>query len=107
MENLKDLLKNGVFGILDSGEKFVVVDDHLVYQHGGCGRIDNMSDKLVFWFSGRKVQKLYKIRRFDSIDTCNEKDIIFDRDKIAVEMTIQEIEAKLGIKNLKIIKEDK
>lgn len=108
MKNLKGLLKNGVFGALDTGEKFVVVGDNIVYQGGGWDCVSSLDDALIFRGRERKVEMLVTTCCFNCIDSTSALRILFDRSEFeCVEMTVAEIEAKLGIKNLKIIKEDK
>lgn len=102
--NLKSLLKNGVFGILSDGSKFVVVNDFMVYEDGMFDDIDNLNDDLSFEFD--KIMKLkVGCKCFNSV---NKPDIvgdtiIYSRDTFPVEMTVEEIKKKLGITNLKIV----
>lgn len=111
MNDLRCLLKNGVFGKMDNGDRFVVVDDVIVYQDGGWDMVSNIKSDLSYNFY--KINYLIKGHYFNYIDAVLKDpkgtDIIYDRSgrygvtKTTVEMTIEEIEEKLGITNLKII----
>lgn len=111
MKDLRYLLENGVFGRMNNGDKFVVVNDKILYQKGGWDRVSDCKYDLSYtWY---KIDYLIEGYSFDSIDTyigeSKEINIIYDRSgkygvtKTTVEMTIEEIEEKLGITNLKII----
>jgi hypothetical protein len=111
MKDKRELLKTGVFGVTDEGEKFVVAGDTLVYQDGSFDELFSLDKDLCF-ISGRKIEKLVKCKGYGAlqgtIDGSTSRPIIYDREKeTPIEMTIAEIEAKLGIKNLKIVKEGK
>ena len=101
----RDDLRTGMFGITSNGLKFVVVDDYLVYEHGEYD-YKNMS------FHSYKVEKVFdNCRSFNQLHRIlsgvyKSYDLVYDCNA-SVEMTISEIEQKLGIKNLKIIGEDK
>lgn len=104
-------LKTGMFGVTTNGCKFVVVNDYLVYEDGDYDKITIMRDDLSFnnFYS---VEKLFSgCRSFSDLAFClngycgSQETLVYDRNE-EHEMTISEIEAKLDIKNLKIIKED-
>lgn len=95
----KDNLKTGTFGEMSDGSVFVVVNDTLVYEKGGYDSIRRLDDDLSYFCN--RIMKVsdnaISFNTFRSFDTP----LIYDRNAI-VEMTIEEIEKKLGIKNLKI-----
>ena len=104
---LKDLLKNGVFGVMSNGSKFVVVNDHIVYQHGTYESVKAFADE-------KKRSPYYIKALYDDISSFGGLSLAMDNvvsNKIIysisepVEMTISEIKKKLGIKNLKIVEE--
>ena len=107
MFDLKKLLKNGVFGIMTDGKEFVVVNDRLIYKNGGYDRIEDIDDTLQFGMNTYGVDKLFNALSFDNLEVCINlhQNVLYDsRDYKVVEMTVAEIEAKLGIKNLRIKK---
>jgi len=103
-------LRTGMFGIVEDGrglEKFfVVVNDKLVYQHGGHDNIPCLKDDLDYGVY--RITKIFNklVYSFDlaKIYKCDQGYIFWERDN-SIEMTVAEIEQKLGIKNLKIVKE--
>lgn len=110
MKDKRELLKTGVFGVMDNGDKFVVINGYIVYLDGGFDVVKSCDEDLNY--SNYKIEKLVECHSFrqlqGAIDGGN-YNIIYDRKtkNASVEMTIAEIEAKLGIKNLKIVKEGK
>lgn len=111
MSFTKKDLKTGMFGVATQGCKFVIVNNLLVYEDGNYDVISNMTDDLKFG-PGYCIEKLYDdCYSFKDLDNCLDGNLgvfaklVYDRNE-EHEMTISEIEAKLGIKNLKIIKED-
>lgn len=99
MENKKDLLKTGIFGVMKDGNNFVIVEDRIIYQSGGYDLVNQVQSN---------IEKLATACGFNNLKYCIKggHNIIYDCNKDeSVEMTIAEIEAKLGIKNLKIKKE--
>lgn len=103
-------LKTGWFGVMSNGNRFVIVDNIMVYLDGGFDWVDDLDDNLGFPIVHRKIEKLFQCNSFDQLDRVLNGKLfvrcVYDS-KETVEMTISEIENKLGIKNLKIIKEDK
>ena len=110
MNDKRKLLKTGVFGVMDKGDKFVVAGDILVYQDGEFDYVSDVNENLCLKY--RKIEKLVECKSYGglqrAIDGKINCPIIYDRKKeeTPVEMTVAEIEAKLGIKNLKIVKEN-
>lgn len=116
MKDYRDLLTNGVFGEMSNGKQFVVVGDHLVYKSGGYDKIEDMGKdlQLSFYCINYLVETVsfeglvdrlacYKLDKSDPTGK-----VIYDRHRnTVVEMTIEEIEQKLGVTNLKIIKGNK
>ena len=99
----KEDLRTGMFGVMSNGKWFVIVNDLIVYQEGSFDYIKNMTED--FYFPFYEIDILVNALSFDNAK-CNAKDknnILYDRyaEKETV-MTIAEIEAKLGIKNLVI-----
>lgn len=105
-------LKSGMFGVMSDGAVFVLVNELIVYQDGEYDFIKTLTPDWEF--SERRIEKLYEgINSFGMLEVILDQNgkipysnvkCIFDSSKFT-EMTIAEIEAKLGIKNLKIIKE--
>lgn len=109
MEDKRKLLKTGVFGVMDNGDKFVVVNDYIVYMDGGFDIVSHCDGDMKY--RNYAVEKLVNCNSFKQLDSAikqmGDNRIIYDRKKeeAQTEMTVAEIEAKLGIKNLKIVKE--
>ena len=101
-------VRTGMFGVMDNGFRFVIADDLIVYQNGEFDYFSDVTVDLQLRF--KKISQLYDCQSFNQLDdgiNGNSKfPCIWDRDKRDIEMTISEIEKRLGIKNLKIIKED-
>lgn len=53
----KNDLKTGMFGVMDNGDKFVVVNDTLVYQNDGWDNVASLDENLSMFFS--KVMTVY------------------------------------------------
>lgn len=100
--------ENGMFGIMDNGKMFVVVGECLVYHTGGFDYISSM--KPDFSYTNYRVDRLYRpgaVLSFDGLIQAIKENFtapVYICEK-CVEMTVSEIENKLGIKNLKIIAE--
>lgn len=100
-------LKTGMFGVTSDGDKFVVVNEKIVYQKGCFDLVRFLNNDLSF--PSYRIDVLVNAASFDSMDEIlrNKKEwadhIIFDRnEKTETVMTIAEIEEKLGVKNLRI-----
>ena len=109
----KSDIKTGMFGMMKNNGNFVVVDDRIVYENGGYDYIVIMNDdlrwrydQLELLFDANVVKSFGGLKDSIRSGKCN---AIYwrERDSKSVEMTISEIKSKLGIKNLKIIEEDK
>ena len=101
----KSDLKTGMFGVMDDGDWFVIVDDTIVYENGMFDTIDRISDDLCY--ETYKIERLYKLKYhggFNSVKFGLYSPIYDRRKQESVEMTIPEIEKALGITNLKIKK---
>lgn len=105
MDDKRKLLKNGIFGIMDTGDRFVIVDDEFVYESGEYDLTSYCDKDLNLKY--RSVEKLVIARSFKSLISHldEERFIIYDRKREETCLTIKEIEEKLGVKNLKIVKE--
>lgn len=106
MKDKRELLKNGTFGVMTNGKQFVIVDGSFIYKEGGYDSTSYCDKDLKMQFY--HVEKLVEACSFNNLDSRIKTNthIIYDRKKEETCMTIAEIEAKLGIKNLKIIKEN-
>lgn len=67
----KNNLKTGMFGVMNNGFKFVVVDDKLVYQNGEWDKLSRLDDNLCMML--KKVSKV-----FDGIPSFNVLDYALD-----------------------------
>lgn len=105
-------LENGMFGMTNDGDYFVVVNDYLVYESGTYSYVSNYRNdtlscmyQIMYLFRGCRcfndVQRAIENSDYRS-DTI---ECVYARygERTKVEMTIAEIEEKLGIKNLKIV----
>lgn len=102
-------LKTGMFGVMDDGHKFVIVNEVFVYKNGGFDYVHSINDDLSFGRGFSQIDALYECISFDQLECAIDDDklypCIWKRNEFT-EMTISEIEKKLGIKNLRIKKED-
>lgn len=102
-------IKDGDFVKTKSGWGVVLIenggDKCVVYQSGGWDKIDSVLNDIKMVLRG--------IKCFSTAANAEKKPgeyeryFIYNYNEKPVEMTISQIEGKLGIKNLKIIKEDK
>lgn len=53
----KNDLKTGMFGVMDNGFKFVVVDDRLIYSNGEWDKVSSLNDKLEMY--SKKIMTVY------------------------------------------------
>ena len=105
-------LRTGMFGIMDDGTEFVIVEDLMVYKDGGYDDVDELFDDLSFPCSGINVLfDVGDIKSFDHLESvigghCRDVQPIYNR-KLHLEytdLTISDIEKMLGIKNIRIVK---
>ena len=103
-------LETGVFGLMSDGVgNFVVVDNKLIYQNGGCAWIRDLNSDLEL--AGCKILVLYKnCVSFDCLDSyldSHPEHVVYDRDgrDSTRKMTLSEIEEALGYK-VKIVEEE-
>lgn len=97
-------LKNGMFGITNVDEKFVIVDGLVVYEDGEYDEVKDLNDNLHFYC--RSIDYIFEgVRSFNMCDIDDEfEHCVWCRNK-PVEMTLKDIEKKLGYK-IRLIKED-
>lgn len=82
------------------------------YTNNYISNMDNFNGDLHDSANGHYITKVFDptinelSRILDGFSDVIPRDIIWEREEPAVEMTIAEIEEKLGIKNLKIVKEN-
>jgi hypothetical protein len=69
----KSDLKTGMFGVMDNGFKFVVVNDHFVYSNGEWDRVSSLDDDLAMY--SKKIMKV-----FEGIDSFNILNFALDVD---------------------------
>ena len=96
-------LKTGMFGVMSTGDWFVIVNGIIVYEHGGYDNLDSVNNDLFLPFY--TIDILVKARSFTEARNQLRKncDILYNRnEKKETVMTIAEIEKKLGVKNLRI-----
>lgn len=105
MSFTKKDLRTGMFGVMNNGIRFVIVDDLIVYQAGGCNQVSFLKNDLSFG-RGTYISKLTTVARSFNMLKDNIS-FIYDRDRDTVtEMTWEQIKEKLGVQNLKIVKEN-
>lgn len=106
-------LENGMFGVMENQGNFVVVNDYIVYENGGWDEVNRFNNDDLSGSFYRVNLLVTNCCCFSELrgyitDEVNTYDIecVYDRSgkRTVVEMTIAEIEKKLGIKNLKIVK---
>lgn len=98
-------LENGMFGEMNDGSIFVVVNDLIVYQNGCFGELFdfNNDDLSVEYAEDWSIAKLTKkAKSFNHYKYLKDDDFLFDRSKLPKRMTIDEIEKALGYK-IKIV----
>lgn len=87
----------------------------LISFDGGFIGLDHYNEDLTYEGIDDEVWDIVKVYSLESSichilsntrETLKKKKLIWERPEVSTEMTIAEIEAKLGIKNLKIIKEN-
>lgn len=57
MSNLKELMTTGVYGETTKGDRFVVIDDNVIYQDGDYDKVNELASNRCF---GYEVAKLVK-----------------------------------------------
>jgi hypothetical protein len=106
---VRDYLVNGVFGVVNSEKKFVVVGDKLIYQMGGWDEVSLLSPDGYFTYSANKVNFICKVPCFNAIEVYEDctfgvsnperEKVIYERYKREPkEMSLEEIEEELGYK---------
>lgn len=111
--SLKASLQNGM--LVQTNEEYsnlyLVLDDKIVQLHDFIS-LDRYNGDLTFKsqinsdlaiirvYSGKGISFLNKLE-----DGAKEENLLWEREEIETEMTIAEIEEKLGIRNIKIVKE--
>jgi hypothetical protein len=116
---LKKDLKTGMVVELRNGDKYLVMLNpetegrELISFESGWMPLSKWFDNLIFYNSDNDwdIVKVYSFGDYicrlfdDNYDTESLLMLIWERNEESIEMTIPEIEKKLGIKNLKIVKE--
>ena len=87
---------------LRNGERYVVADNHLYGENDShfcdCDDLDEYyNDDLTYKYENYTEYDIVKVER-------NEQ-VIYEREEATIEMTVSEIEKKLGVTGLKIKKE--
>lgn len=93
-------LETGMFGEMNNGDIFVIVNDLIVYEDGDFDEV-SMFDKdcLISMYTDTCITKLTnKAKSFNYYKCLKDDDFLFDRSKEAKRMTIAEIEEALGYK---------
>lgn len=94
-------LKSGMFGEMNNGDIFVIVNDLIVYQDGGYDEVPDFdNDDLSYerdedWSIAKLTKKVVSFNQYKSL---KDDDFLFDRSKEPQIMTIAEIEEALGFK---------
>ena len=93
-------LKTGMFGVTDDGDEFVVVGDKIVYKSGTWQSVEDAWDTDGLCY---KILRVYNdVPCFNSLhnrETGYKSSAIYDAER-PVEMTLDEVKCKLGVKNL-------
>jgi len=106
-------IETGMFGITSRNEKFVIVNDLIVYEKGVYDVVTLLSDDMKFK-SGKTIDKLFTgVNSFNMLHNVTYNPIsyleygfkcVYDRSRDTVkEMTIAEIEKELGY-SIKVVK---
>ena len=93
-------LENGMFGEMDNGEIFVIVNDLIVYQRGGFDELSDFDNDDLSYEPDEycSIEKLTnKAKSFNQYKCLKYDDFLFDRTKLK-RMTVEEIEEALGYK---------
>lgn len=117
----KPEIKAGYLGVLENGEKAIAMN--FVFRHDkGYKGLDFVTEEQIKrGFGSRvgcneafdeknpsfKLVALYGYPETYKWFSTDNRPLLWRREEPVTEMTITEIEQKLGIKNLKIVKEDK
>lgn len=115
----KPEIKAGYLGVMENGEKAIAMNVVLRYDYKG---LDFVTEEQIKRGVGAQVgcneafdgvEPSYKLvalygypETYERFSTDN-RPLLWRREEPVTEMTITEIEQKLGIKNLKIVKENK
>ena len=93
-------LKTGMFGEMNNGDIFVIVNDSIVYEDGGFDELSTFdNDCLMSEDTDVCITKLTnKPKSFTQYKLLKDDDFLFDRSKEPKRMTIAEIEEELGYK---------
>lgn len=92
-------LETGMFGEMNDGSVFVVVNDLIVYQNGGFDEVSNFDNDYfgvedLNYYITKLAKNVGSFNHYKSLSN----NFIFDRTKPTKKMTIDEIEEALGYK---------
>ena len=88
-------LKTGMFGITNDGEKFVVVNNYLVFQKGTALSIKNLDENLEHIYENIYIESIYDdMLEFNDLNSCYFYHYVYKREK--AKRTLSQIKKELG-----------
>lgn len=106
-------LKNFMVVELRNGKRFLVNMEKKQLAGVDCwASLDTYEDDLTNNYRALDIMYIYSPKSYQLVSFINhdcaikDVDLLWDRNESATEMTVSEIEKKLGVKNLKIVKEN-
>ena len=88
-------LKTGMFGVTDDGEKFVVVNNYLVFQKGTALSIKNLDENLEHIYKNIRIESIYSnMLEFNDLNDCYFYHCVYEREK--PKRTLSQIKKELG-----------
>lgn len=88
-------LKTGMFGITNDGEKFVVVNNYLVFQKGISLSIKNLDENLEHIYKNIRIESVYSnMLEFNDLNDCYFYHCVYERER--PKRTLFQIKKELG-----------
>ena len=88
-------LKTGMFGITNDGEKFVVVNNYLVFQKGTALSIKNLDENLEHIYENIYIESIYDdMLEFNDLNSYYFFHYVYKREK--PKRTLSQIKKELG-----------
>ena len=84
-----------MFGITNDGEKFVVVNNYLVFQKGTALSIKNLDENLEHIYENIYIESIYDdMLEFNDLNSCYFYHYVYKREK--AKRTLSKIKKELG-----------
>lgn len=88
-------LKTGMFGITNDGEKFVVVNNYLVFQKGISLSIKDLDENLEHIYKNMRIESVYSnMLEFNDLNDYYFYHCVYEREK--PKRTLSQIKKELG-----------